>query len=100
MHLVTRKGFSEKLSRIQQYFPPAEVESLKMDTKRIQDYYRINRIFYSLFLPSKDYIYVGISRDGRFKHDDLLEAARTVARYIVQSQAHTVLELATGRGAN
>jgi ubiquinone/menaquinone biosynthesis C-methylase UbiE len=42
---------------------------------------------------------MGISRDGLYKDEDLLEAARTVEKYILKLEAHNVFELATGRGA-
>jgi ubiquinone/menaquinone biosynthesis C-methylase UbiE len=42
---------------------------------------------------------MGISRNGKYKESDLLEAARTIENYIKKS-SKKVLELATGRGAN
>jgi ubiquinone/menaquinone biosynthesis C-methylase UbiE len=44
-------------------------------------------------------MYVGISRDGRYKPEDLLEGARIVEKYIKVTSAKNILELATGRGA-
>lgn len=43
---------------------------------------------------------MGISRDGTFHKDDLLEYARIVEKYVKQTHATEVLELACGRGAN
>ncbi|MEX0635708.1 MAG: methyltransferase domain-containing protein [Ferruginibacter sp.] len=66
----------------------------------IAKYYQINKIPYSLFHSRDDLIYMGISRDGTYKDEDLLEHAKLVEKYIQQIQAKEVLELATGRGAS
>ena len=68
----------QKIRKIEAVFNIAEVLSLKIDDNYIKRYYRINKIPYSIFHSRKDLIYMGISRDGKFKEDDLLEAARTV----------------------
>jgi len=89
-----------RLEKIQSVFNIKRILSLRVDKEYIQKYYLVNKIPYSLFHNSTDLIYMGISRDGKFKQEDLLEAARTVEKYIHETQAQKVLELATGRGAN
>ena len=95
-----RQELHKKIEKIEAVFNIAEVLSLKIDDNYIKRYYRINKIPYSIFHSRKDLIYMGISRDGKFKEDDLLEAARTVEQYIRSLGGRKVLELATGRGAN
>ena len=90
----------QRLEKIKKVFAIETLLSIRSDTKYIQKYYRVNKIPYSIFHTSSDLIYMGISRDGIFKEEDLLEAARMVDTYIKELQATKVLELATGRGAN
>lgn len=90
----------KKLAKIQSVFNIKRILSLRINKAYIQKYYLVNKIPYSLFHSSTDLIYMGISRDGKFKEEDLLEAARTVERYVHRTRAQKVLELATGRGAN
>ncbi|MDO8561416.1 MAG: class I SAM-dependent methyltransferase [bacterium] len=89
-----------KIEKISKVLNVEEIISLSPDKDYIRKYYRINRIPYSLFHTSTDRIYMGISRDGVYKEDDLLGIARIVSDYISKQKAQTVLELATGRGAN
>ncbi|MGA3150091.1 MAG: class I SAM-dependent methyltransferase [Candidatus Saccharimonadales bacterium] len=88
-----------KLNQIKKVFDLGSLLDLEPDQKYIQKYYRASRIGYSLFYVSSDRMYMGISRDGVYKEDDLLEAARTVEKYIKRPGVHNILELATGRGA-
>ena len=88
-----------KLSQVRKVFNTKEVLALKPDNRYVQKYYRASRVGYSLFYISSDRMYMGISRDGNYKEDDLLEAARTVEKYIKSLGAKNILELATGRGA-
>jgi len=70
-----------------------------MDLSYIASYYKTNKLAYSLFHTLSDAMYMGISRDGKYKNEDLYEAGRTVERYIKPSKTRRILELATGRGA-
>lgn len=76
-----------------------KIVSLRPNAMYVQHYYRINQFAYSLFHTSTDRMYMGISRDGIYKPDDLLEAAKVVERYLRKRHATQILELATGRGA-
>jgi ubiquinone/menaquinone biosynthesis C-methylase UbiE len=89
-----------KLDDIKKVFDIKSILSLNPDRDSVKKYYRINKIPYSIFHSKTDLIHVGISRDGTFKEADLLEDAKVVENYIKKSGAKTVLELATGRGAN
>lgn len=89
-----------KLREIERVFNINEILALRTDDEYVTRYYRINKIPYSVFHTNSDLIYMGISRDGVYKEDDLLEAARTISSYIPALKATDVLELATGRGAN
>lgn len=97
MHLS--QELDTKLHAIQKVFRLKDILSLQMTKAYIKKYYATNQLSYSLFHTLTDRMYMGISRDGVYKDDDLLEAARIVAKYIRKLNAKSVLELATGRGA-
>ncbi|MBU4300687.1 class I SAM-dependent methyltransferase [archaeon] len=98
--MENQSELSEKLENICNVFNITQVLDLKINNKYIQKYYLVNRIPYSLFHSSTDLIHMAISRDGLYKEDDLFEPARIVGNYINKSAGRSVLELATGRGAN
>lgn len=93
-------ALTTKLQAIGKVFDIPEILKISPDSNYIQKYYKLNRLAYTLFHTSTDLIYMGVSRDGVYKASDLLEAGRTVEKYIANLQATNVLELATGRGAN
>lgn len=64
-----------KLARIQRVFDLGVIRNLHPDNRYVQEYYRDNRFACSLFHTSSDRMYMGISRDGLYKPDDLLEGA-------------------------
>ena len=97
--MTPAKQLDQKLGQIKKVFNVDDILALKPDKKYIQKYYRASRIAYSMFYWGSDRMYMGISRDGVYKEQDLLEAARVVEKYIKELSAHNVLELATGRGA-
>ncbi|MBI2356440.1 class I SAM-dependent methyltransferase [Candidatus Dojkabacteria bacterium] len=94
------KQLEKKLLRISKVFDINEVLNVKVNKEYIAKYYKVNQLAYSIFHTVSDRIYMGVSRDGKYKKEDLLEAARTVEHYIKEISAKSVLELATGRGAN
>ncbi len=98
--MESQSEITQKLENIRKVFDINRVIGLKTDKAYIQKYYKINKIPYSLFHTNTDLIYMGVSRDGIYKEDDLLEAARTVEKYLKELNGSKVLELATGRGAN
>lgn len=88
-----------KLNTIQKVFNVEQIKNLKTDNDYVQRYYKVNQLAYSLFHTFSDRMYMGISKDGVYKSDDLLEAARVVEKYIHKLNGERILELATGRGA-
>lgn len=89
----------QKLAKIKRVFKVNQLLSIETNKEYIQKYYLANKLAYSLFHTVSDKMYMGISRDGIYKEDDLLEAARTVEKFINSRSTKRVLELATGRGA-
>lgn len=77
-----------------------KIVSLPVNTSYTKKYYRINQISYALFHNSMDRFHMGISRDGVYKDDDLLNIPRSIASYITHATPKKILELGTGHGAN
>lgn len=94
------KILKEKLSKISKVFDIEELQKIENDGNYIQSYYQKNKIPYFIFHTRKNFVHMGISRDGVFKEEDLLEHAVFVEKYLSKQNATDVLELATGRGAN
>src|SRR5919202_521137 len=88
-----------RLHKIEQVFDTERLLSVDITHSYIQRYWKINQRAYDILHTRSGKIYIGISRDGVYKDDDLLEAARFVEKYIRELNATRVLELATGRGA-
>lgn len=80
----SQNDLGHKLLQIQNVFDLGVIQNLHPDNRYVQEYYRANRLAYSLFHTSSDRMYMGISRDEVYKPDDLLEGARFVERYIVE----------------
>lgn len=95
-----RKSLENKLTKLSKIFDFNEVLAVEPDLGRISDYYRINKIPYSLFHSNKDLFHMGISRDHKYKEEDLFEQVKFVGKYINKLGARRVLELAAGGGTN
>lgn len=98
--MTGKKELETKINNIKKVFDIEKISSLPIDKSYIRRYYQVNKIPYSLFHSKTDLIYMGISRDGKFKAEDLLAAAKIIAEHIRRNHAKSVLEIATGRGAN
>lgn len=94
-----RNQLGSTISRLKTVFDFKDVLSTKTDISSIANYYRINDLAYSLFHNRENFIHMGISRNGKFKKEDLLEQTKIVEKYI-NRRTEKVLELGTGRGAN
>ncbi len=93
-------NISKKTEKIQKIFDVEKLLAKNTDTKSIAKYYKINKLAYSLFHNNQNLVHMGISRDGTYKKEDLLEQPNLVKKYIKKTNARKVLELATGKGAN
>lgn len=89
-----------KLEKISRVFDIEKLLEVRADKNYIRSYYSKNKIPYSIFHTKQNFVHMGISRDGKFKNEDLLEHVKLVDNYIRESAATNVLELASGRGAN
>lgn len=88
----------EKLNKIREVFNVDEILNLDINKKHIQQYYKVNKLPYSLFHTRTGLIHMGLTYGDKFKQEDLLGQAKIVEKYLKKVQAKRVLELATGRG--
>ena len=89
-----------KLKKIKKVFNTSKIISRVSNLKTIARYYKVNKLFYTIFVSNDNFIHMGISRSGKLVKSDLLEHAKLVEKYIIKiSKVTHVLELATGRGA-
>lgn len=88
-----------KLNKIKKVFTTDSIVNLEPTVSSIANYYKTNKFAYSFF-ADKDFIHMGISRNGQYSKENLLEQVKLVDRYIEKIKAKKVLELAAGRGAN
>lgn len=98
--ITLTKETAQKLQFLRKFFDVSAIARISISSNYISDYYRINRYAYSIFHSSNNLIHMGISRDGKYKESDLLESPNIVAKYIEDSHAKKILELACGRGGN
>ncbi|MBS4033274.1 MAG: hypothetical protein KGZ85_02310 [Ignavibacterium sp.] len=91
------REFNRRLEKIKNVFNVGNILSLEIDQDYINKYYQINKIAYYLF-SSKFFVHMGISRNGVYSKEDLLEQAKIVESYIKKLKAKKVLELSVGRG--
>ncbi len=94
------KELNKKLADIREVFDVQLILAGKSDIREVERYYRINRWAYTLFHSRGGFIHMGLSRDGRYKSEDLLEPLKVVETYMKSVKAKRVLELGIGRGAN
>ncbi|EKD99901.1 MAG: Methyltransferase, UbiE/COQ5 family protein [uncultured bacterium] len=93
-------SLQEKLKRVKRFFDIDQVINRKTDFESITRYFKVNKFPYFFFHSKDGFVHVGISRDGKYKEDDLNEQSRVVEKYINELGAKNVLELATGKGAS
>lgn len=99
--MPTQITLTRRIEKIKKVFDLEPI--LQRDACRsgsIARYYRLNRWAYNLFHSRTGLIHMAISRNGKYKTDDLYAPARLVAQYIAKTKAKRILELAAGRGAN
>lgn len=88
------------LKLIKDTFNVEQIISEKQDTTEIKDYYLTNHLCYLIFYNRTGFMHMGISRDGVFKKEDLLEPLNIIDSYIKKLKARKVLELGAGNGSN
>lgn len=97
--MQAKPSLQERLALLTRYYDLESIKNMEPDAHYVRQYYQASQLGYTIFHTRTGLIYMGISRDGKFKTEDLLEAARTVAKYIDPKITTNILELATGRGA-
>ena len=89
-----------RLNKISNIFEINKLIDQKPTLATVQKYYSKNKLAYTIFHSKENFIHLGISNNDNFKKDDLIEPVKFINKYIKNSRNYSVLELATGRGAN
>lgn len=97
---MTSNTLKSKLDKISKIFNIEQLLRLNITKEYIQKYYKVNALPYSILHTYDDFMYMGISKDGIYKKEDLKEHAKFIDQYIKNYQAKNVLEIASGRSAN
>lgn len=90
----------KKLRKIGAVFDIDQVAGLRTDTEYVKRYYQVNKIPYTLFHTTTNFLHMGVSASKRFKSSDLEYQTKEVEILASTKRAEQILELAGGRGAN
>jgi hypothetical protein len=82
-----KSKIDKRLFKAKAIFDLKKVYALNTNKEYINKYYNVSRIFYSFFHNS-DFLHFGISRDGKHRRDDLLEAARSFCQMLFMEQSN------------
>ena len=93
------KNLNYKLNQLREFFDFEKIVNLNADIKSIAKYYKVNVRFYSFLNNRQGFIHMAISQNKKLTKEDYLGQIKIIERYI-NKNTKTVLELATGRGAN
>ena len=93
-------NLEEKIGRIKQVLDVKGLINQKQDKHQIIDYYRTNRIAYLLFHNRQGYLHMGLSKNGIYSKEDLIQPVLQIEEIIHRDSIKTVMELGCGRGAN
>lgn len=96
----SRDTLRRYLKLIETKFNTTQIISEKQNTSKIRNYYLTNHFSYLIFHNWMGFMHMGISRNGVFKKEDLLEPLNIVDTYIKKLDAKNVLELGAGNGSN
>lgn len=95
-----KKMLEKYLGLIKANFNTYEIINQKQDKKAIKQYYLTNHLSYLIFHNKQGFMHLGITRNGRYKVEDLLEPLKIINSYIQKMKAKRVLELGSGNGSN
>lgn len=91
----------QKLDVLSNFFDIEQVARTTVDQKYISEYYRVNKLAYSLLHTKEHFVHMGLTKKGdEYGEEDLYAHAKEIHQLIKNTGASHVLELATGRGGN
>ncbi len=88
------------LARIGRILDIPSIINEPQEKPHVINYFEKTKTLYRIIHSWEGYLHFGISYDGKHKRSDFKEQARIVERYIRDSDAKNVLELAYGMGTN
>ncbi len=94
------QNIGDKISKLSKLFDLKKITKIRPDKNYIQDYYKTNKIPYSVFHSKDNLIHMGVSSGRQFKKTDLNYFSEQISSFIKTQHSKVVLELGSGRGAN
>ncbi len=91
---------ANRLRQINNVVDEKAILGVRTGESYIKKYYHKNKYAYSFLHNGSGFMHLAISKDGIYKKEDLLESVKIVDASIRRTRAKTILELASGRGAN
>jgi len=105
--VTAEQQVAEQIDNLEQYLSPIEkifdithIINEPHRQQQINDYYFKGKFGFMLLVSIEGFYHYGVSYDGKHRKEDFKEQARIAERYIRDSDAKNVLELACGMGAN
>lgn len=90
-----------KLRVLRRFFDIDKIANIAINQDYISEYYRVNKLAYSLLHTKEHLVHMGITKEGsRYSEEDLYAHVKEIDKFIDKTGASRVLELATGRGGN
>lgn len=91
---------SDYLNLIKANFDVNSIIKKKQKSKDVKSYYLSNHLAYLLFHNWSGFMHMGISKNGKYRKEDLLVPLNIINSYINQVNSKRVLELGAGNGSN
>jgi len=89
-----------KLENIKNMFDINNLINTPADSQKIQKYYKVNQLTYTLFYNRLNFMHMGISLSEKFKNSDLYGQVEFISKYLSKKNKLKVLELGSGKGGN
>lgn len=98
--LARDTNLSKRIIKISKIFDIDKILKIQINSNYIKDYYAFSKLAYRFLYSRRDFIHMGISKDGVFKQEDLERTIDSVIDEVQETNANNIFELACGRGAN
>lgn len=93
-------NLKSRINRLERVFDLEKILQIRPDKRYIQNYYKINKLPYSIFHSKENLIHMGVSKGSEFNPNDLCYFTQQISEYIEKRKLKNILELGSGRGAN
>ncbi len=89
-----------KLKNISTLYNIDELIDFNVDNEYIKEYYKLNKIPYSIVHSKQGFVHFAVNKNGRYDQRGMCFQPDFIIKHINKDKTKKVLELACGRGAN